>query len=69
MEDLKRQRRSRLDEIDGYLKEITELNEDARGSFMVDDMPNVKYKLSDVRTEILKVLPLIDDLERNLRNC
>ena len=59
MEDLKRQRRSRLDEIDGYLKEIAELNEDARGSFMVDDMPNVKHKLSDVRTEIPRVTSVI----------
>lgn len=69
MKDRNWQRRSQLDEIDGYLKEIGELNEDARGAFMVDDLLNMKNKLSDVRTEILSVLPLIDDLERNLNHC
>lgn len=69
MKDRNWQRRSKLDEIDGYLKEIGELNEDARGAFMVDDLSNMKDKLSDVRTEILSVLPLIDDLERNLKHC
>lgn len=69
MEDKKWKHRNQLDEIDGYLNEIGELNEDARGAFMVDDISTMKNKLSDVRTEILSVLPLIDDLERNSKHC
>lgn len=67
MQDKKWKLRSQLDEIDGYLNEVGELNEDARGAFMVDDISTVKNKMSDARFEIHHALLLIDDLERNLK--